>query len=131
MKITDVEAIVLDSGKDYRSICSGGSHGCACLAAQISRMRHTAGRMSKPATRGQSHRRAPSGGQIGSSRAQCTDGRRSLEHERLWQKMFVTWVYGRRRWMHMLSGADIALGILRQSIWTAGLQILGAKYATK
>ena len=136
VKITDVEAIVLDTGGDYSNPAEAGeAHGVrfVCLLkittdegivgwSDIETQPHV----------GRAIVNAPSGGAVGfeSLRAALV-GENPLERERLWQKMhrFMAY-YGRQgAGMQMLSGADIALWDITgkatgQSIST----LLGARY---
>jgi L-alanine-DL-glutamate epimerase-like enolase superfamily enzyme len=136
MKIADVDAIVLDTGKDYPDPSQAAeAHGVrfVCLLkittddgivgwADIETQPHV----------GRAIANAPSGGQIGfeSIRAALV-GENPLERERLWQKMYRYLAYYGRSGagMHMISGADIALWdiagkALGQPVWA----LLGAKY---
>ncbi|TFG73524.1 MAG: mandelate racemase/muconate lactonizing enzyme family protein [Anaerolineales bacterium] len=136
MKITDVEAMVLDTGKNYSDPTEAAeAHGVRfvslikistdagiCGWADIETQPHV----------GKAIVHAPSGGQIGfeSLRAALV-GENPLERERLWQKMYrYVAYYGRQgAGMQMLSGIDTALWdiagkALGQPIWA----LLGAKY---
>jgi L-rhamnonate dehydratase len=136
MRITDVEALVLDTGKDYpdprqasevhgvrfvsllRIVTDEGIEGWSDIETQP----HV----------GRAVVEAPSGGQIGfESLRAALIGEDPLEHERLWQKMYRFLAYYGRQGvgMQMLSGADIALWdiagkALRQPIH----KLLGAAY---
>lgn len=136
MKITDVEAIVLDTGKDYPDPREAAEvHGVRFVSLiRISTDEGITG-WSDIETQphvGKAIVEAPSGGQVGfeSIRAALV-GENPLERERLWQKMVRYLAYYGRQGagMHMISGADIALWdiagkALGQPIWA----LLGAKY---
>jgi len=136
VKITDVEAIVLDTGKDYANPdAAGEAHGVRFVSllkittdegltgwADIETQPHV----------GKAIVDAPSGGAVGfESLRAALIGEDPLERERLWQKCerYLAY-YGRRgAGMQMRSGADIALWdltgkILNQPIHT----LLGATY---
>ncbi len=136
MKITDVEAMVLDTGKDYPDPTQAAeAHGVRfvslikistdagiCGWADIETQPHV----------GKAVVHAPSGGQIGlESLRAALIGENPLERERLWQKMYrYVAYYGRQgAGMQMLSGIDIALWDIagkafEQPIWA----LLGARY---
>jgi L-alanine-DL-glutamate epimerase-like enolase superfamily enzyme len=139
MKITDVQAIVLDTGKDYSDWRGAAeAHGVrfVCLLristdegidgwSDIETQPHV----------GKAIVEAPSGGQIGfeSLRAALV-GEDPFQRERLWQKMYRCLAYYGRQGagMQMISGADIALWDIAgkatgQPIW----QLLGAKYRSR
>ncbi|MGC9349842.1 MAG: mandelate racemase/muconate lactonizing enzyme family protein, partial [Anaerolineae bacterium] len=136
MKITDVEAMVLDTGKDYPNPeAAVEAHGVRFVS--LIKVTTDAGICGWSDIETQPHVgkaivEAPSGGQVGfeSIRAALI-GENPLERERLWQKMtrYLAY-YGRAgAGMHMISGADIALWdiagkALGQPVWA----LLGAKY---
>jgi L-alanine-DL-glutamate epimerase-like enolase superfamily enzyme len=136
MKITDVEAIVLDTGKDYPDPSQAAeAHGVRFVSlVKVSTDEGIIG-WSDVETQphvGHAIVHAPSGGQIGfESLRAALIGENPLERERLWQKMyrFVAY-YGRQgAGMQMISGIDIALWdiagkALEQPVWA----LLGAKY---
>ena len=139
MKITDVEAMVLDSGKNYSNpLEAGEAHGVRFVALiKISTDEGIAG-WSDIETQphvGKAIVDAPSGGVVGfESLRQALIGEDPLERERLWQKMYRYLAYYGRRGagMQMLSGADIALWDIagkafNQPIW----KLLGAGYRDK
>ena len=116
MKITDVEAMVLDTGKNYPDPNEAAeAHGVRFVAllkittdagivgwADIETQPHV----------GKSIIDAPSGGAIGfESIKAALIGENPLEHERLWQKMYRYLAYYGRQGvgMQMISGADLAL----------------------
>lgn len=136
MKITDVEALVLDTGADYPDPSQAAeAHGVrfVCLIkvttdegicgwADVETQPHTA----------RAAVEAPSGGQVGmeSVRAALV-GENPLERERLWQKMYRYMAYYGRQGagLHVLSGVDNALWdiagqALGQPVWA----LLGARY---
>jgi L-alanine-DL-glutamate epimerase-like enolase superfamily enzyme len=136
MKITNVEAMVLDTGKDYPAPQQAiEAHGVRFLMlvkvstdagitgwADIETQPHT----------GRSVVNAPSGGQIGfESLREALVGEDPLERERLWQKMYrYVAYYGRSGvGMHMLSGLDIALwDIAGKACGVPIWKLLGAGY---
>ena len=139
MKIVDVEAIVLDTGKNYSDPNEAAeAHGVRFVSlikittddgivgwSDIETQPHV----------GKSIVDAPSGGAIGfESIKAALIGEDPLEHERLWQKMlrFLAY-YGRQgAGMQMISGADIALwDIAGQALNQPICKLLGAKYRDK
>ncbi len=136
MQITGVEAMVLDTGKDYPNPQEAAeAHGVRFVS--LLRITTDAGITGWSDIETQPHVgraivEAPSGGQIGfeSLRAALL-GENPLERERLWQKMVRYLAYYGRQGagMQMISGADIALWDIAgkatdQPIWA----LLGAKY---
>jgi len=139
MKITNVEAIVLDGGQDYPdpsvaveahgvrfvSLLKISTHGGVTGWSDVETQPHV----------GKAIVDAPSGGQIGfESLRNALMGEDPLEHERLWQKMYrYLGYYGRQGvGMHMLSGADIALwDIAGKACGQPVCKLLGAKYRDK
>jgi L-rhamnonate dehydratase len=136
MKITGVEAIVLDTGKDYPNPQEAAeAHGVRFVS--LLRITTDAGITGWSDIETQPHVGkaivdAPSGGQIGfeSLRAALL-GENPMERERLWQKMVRYLAYYGRQGagMQMISGADIALWDIAgkatgQPVWA----LLGAKY---
>ncbi|KPK63512.1 MAG: hypothetical protein AMK73_05085 [Planctomycetes bacterium SM23_32] len=136
MKITDVEAMVLDTGKDYGDPAGAAeAHGVRFIS--LIRIRTDEGITGWSDVETQPHVgraivQAPSGGQIGFESLQAAlVGEEPLERERLWQKMYrYVGYYGRQgAGMQMMSGADVALWdiagkALGQPIWA----LLGARY---
>ena len=136
MKITDVEAIVLDTGRDYPDPSEAlETHGVRFVSlikittddgvvgwADVETQPHV----------GRAIVEAPSGGQIGfESLRAALIGENPLERERLHQKMLRYLAYYGRQGagMHMISGVDIALWdiagkAMGQPVWA----LLGAKY---
>lgn len=136
MKITDVEAMVLDTGKNYPDPNEAAeAHGVRYVAlikittdegivgwSDIETQPHV----------GKSIVEAPSGGAIGfESIKAALLGEDPLERERLWQKMqrFLAY-YGRQgAGMQMISGADIALwDIAGKALGQPICKLLGAQY---
>ena len=136
MKITDVEAMVLDTGKDYPDpTVAAEAHGVRFVSLlKISTDEGITG-WSDIETQphvGKAIVDAPSGGQIGfeSLRAALV-GEDPLEHERLWQKMVrYLGYYGQQgAGMQMISGADIALwDIAGKACGQPICKLLGAQY---
>ncbi len=136
MKITDVEAMVLDTGKNYTDPQQAvEAHGVrfVCLV-KISTDAGICG-WSDVETQphvGRAIVNAPTGGQIGfESLRAALIGENPLERERLWQKMYRYLAYYGRQGagMQMMSGVDIALWDIAgksfgQPVWA----LLGAKY---
>ena len=136
MKITQVEAFVLDSGKNYPDASMGTEvHGVRFVSLlKISTDEGITG-WSDIETQphvGRSIVEVPSGGQIGfESLRQALIGEDPLERERLWQKMYRFMAYYGRQGagMQMLSGADIALwDIAGKAFGQPVCKLLGAKY---
>jgi L-rhamnonate dehydratase len=136
MKITDVEAIVLDTGKDYPDPREASeAHGVRFVS--LIRIATDEGIEGWSDIETQPHVgktivEAPSGGQIGmeSLRAALV-GEDPLERERLWQKMYRFLAYYGRQGvgMQMISGADIALwDIAGKALGQPIHKLLGAKY---
>ena len=136
MKITNVEAFVLDTGKNYPDpSVAVEAHGVrfVCLL-KISTDEGITG-WSDVETQphvGQAIVAAPSGGQIGfEGLRQALVGEDPLERERLWQKMYRYMAYYGRQGagMHVLSGADLALwDIAGKACGQPVCKLLGAKY---
>ena len=136
MKITDVEAFVLDTGKDYPDPqAAAEAHGVRFVS--LVKVTTDDGIVGWSDVETQPHVgrvivSCPSGGQIGfeSLRAALL-GEDPLERERLWQKMyrFVAY-YGRGgAGMHMISGIDIALwDIAGKAFGVPVWKLLGASY---
>jgi L-rhamnonate dehydratase len=134
--ITDVEAIVLDTGKNYPNPAEAGeAHGVRFVSlikigtdegitgwSDIETQPHV----------GKAIVEAPSSGAVGfeSLRAALV-GEDPLERERLWQKMYRSMAYYGRQGagMQMLSGADIALwDIAGKATGQPVCKLLGGKY---
>ena len=139
MRITDVEAMVLDTGKDYPNPAEAGeAHGVRFISLlKISTDEGFVG-WSDIETQphvGKAIVDAPSGGQLGfESLKAALLGENPLERERLWQKMYrYLCYYGRQgAGMQMLSGADIALwDIMGKALNQPLCHLLGARYRDK
>ncbi len=116
MKITDVEAMVLDTGKDYSDPAEAQeAHGVRFVS--LIKITTDEGIVGWSDIETQPHVGkaivdAPSGGAVGfEGLRSAIVGEDPLEHERLWQKMYRFMAYYGRQGagMQMLSGADIAL----------------------
>ena len=136
MIITDVEAIVLDTGKDYPDpTAAGEAHGVRFVSllkistdvgitgwSDIETQPHV----------GKAIVDAPSGGAVGfEGLRSALIGEDPLERERLWQKMYRYLAYYGRQGagMQMISGADIALwDIAGKAFGQPVHKLLGAKY---
>ena len=136
MIITDVEAIVLDTGKNYSDPAQASeAHGVRFVALlKISTDEGITG-WSDIETQphvGKAIVDAPSGGAIGfESLKAALIGENPLEHERLWQKMYRYLAYYGRSGagMQMISGADIAMwDIAGKALGQPISTILGARY---
>lgn len=136
MKISNVEAIVLDTGKDYPNPAEAiEAHGVRFVS--LLKITTDEGIIGWSDVETQPHVGraivdAPSGGQIGfeSIRAGLL-GENPLERERIWQKLYRYLAYYGRQGagMQMISGVDIALWDIagkafNQPVWA----LLGAKY---
>jgi L-alanine-DL-glutamate epimerase-like enolase superfamily enzyme len=139
MIITDVEAIVLDTGKDYPDPSEASeAHGVRFVS--LLKISTDAGITGWSDIETQPHVgkaivEAPSGGAIGfeSLRAALV-GENPFEHERLWQKAYRYMAYYGRAGagMQMLSGADIALwDIAGKATGQPISTLLGARYRDK
>ena len=139
MKITDVEAIVLDTGKDYPHPAEAGeAHGVrfVCLV-KVSTDEGITG-WSDVETQphvGKAIVDAPSSGAVGfESLRQALVGEDPLERERLWQKMYRYLAYYGRQGagMQMLSGVDIALWDIAGKAFNQPIStLLGARYRAR
>jgi len=136
MKITDVEAIVLDTGKDYADPTGAAeAHGVRYVSllkvstdegitgwADIETQPHV----------GHAIVNAPSSGVVGfASLREALMGENPLERERLWQKAYRAMAYYGRQGagMQMLSGADIALWDIAGKAFGVPIHtLLGGKY---
>jgi L-rhamnonate dehydratase len=136
VRITDVEAFVLDTGKDYAGApAAGEAPGVRFLS--LLKVTTDDGVVGWSDVETQPHVgkavvEAPSGGQIGfESLRRALVGEDPLERERLWQKMYRYLAYYGRQGvgMQMMSGADIALWDIAgkacgRPVWA----LLGARY---
>ncbi len=136
MRITDVEAIVLDTGKDYAAPEDASeAHGVRFVTLiKISTDEGITG-WSDIETQphvGHAIVNAPSSGVVGfESLKSALIGEDPLERERLWQKMYRYMAYYGRQGagMQMLSGADIALWDIAGKAFNQPVStLLGAKY---
>jgi L-alanine-DL-glutamate epimerase-like enolase superfamily enzyme len=139
MKIVDVEAMVLDTGKNYPDPnVAAEAHGVRFVS--LIKITTDAGIMGWSDIETQPHVGkaivdAPSGGLIGfESLKAALVGEDPLEHERLWQKMnrYLAY-YGRQgAGIQMISGADIALwDIAGKALGQPVCKLLGACYRDK
>jgi L-alanine-DL-glutamate epimerase-like enolase superfamily enzyme len=136
VKITEVEAMVLDTGADYAGPAeSAESHGVRFVC--LLRVATDEGIVGWSEVETQPHVGkavvdAPSGGQVGfESLRGALVGEDPLQRERLWQKMYRCLAYYGRQGsgMHMISGADVALwDIAGKALGVPVWQLLGAKY---
>lgn len=136
MKITEVEAIVLDTSKDYSNPAGAGeAHGVRFVS--LLRIATDEGLTGWSDIETQPHVGkaivdAPSGGVVGfESLRAALIGEDPLERERLWQKCYRYLAYYGRRGagLQMLSGTDIALWDLTGKILGQPIhKLLGAKY---
>lgn len=136
MKITDVTAMVLDTGKDYADpVAAAEAHGVRFVS--LLRIETDEGIVGWSDIETQPHVgkaivEGPSANQVGfESLRNALVGENPLERERLWEKMYrYLSYYGRQgAGMQMMSGADIALWDIagkafNQPVWA----LLGAKY---
>ena len=136
MIITDVEAMVLDTGKDYPDPdAAGEAHGVRFIS--LIRIDTDEGITGWSDIETQPHVGkaivdAPSGGAIGfESIKRALIGENALERERLWQKMYRYLAYYGRAGagMQMISGADLALwDIAGKALNQPVSTLLGARY---
>jgi L-rhamnonate dehydratase len=136
MKITDVEAIVLDTGKDYPDpTVAAEAPGVRFIS--LLKITTDAGLVGWSDIETQPHVGkavvdAPSGGQIGfEGLRRALVGEDPLERERLWQKMYRYMAYYGRQGagLQMLSGADLALwDIAGKACGQPVCKLLGARY---
>jgi len=139
MKITGVEAMVLDTGKDYPDPAAAAeAHGVRFLSiVKVTTDEGITGwsDVETQAHVGKAIVDAPSGGQIGfEGLRQALLGEDPLERERLWQKMYrYVAYYGRQgAGMQMISGIDIALwDIAGKALGVPVWKLLGARYRDK
>jgi L-alanine-DL-glutamate epimerase-like enolase superfamily enzyme len=136
MKITDVEAMVLDTGKNYSDPSEAAeAHGVRFVSLLKINTDEGITGWSDIETQphvGRAIVEAPSGGAVGfESLRAALIGENPLEHERLWQKMYRFLAYYGRQGagMQMLSGADIALwDIAGRAFGQSISALLGARY---
>jgi L-alanine-DL-glutamate epimerase-like enolase superfamily enzyme len=136
MRITDVEAIVLDTGKNYPNPQEAGeAHGvrfiCLVKVSTDEGITGWADVETQPHV-GKQIVEVPSGGAVGfESLRRALIGEDPLEHERLWQKMLRYLAYYGRQGagMQMISGVDIALwDIAGKALGQPICKLLGARY---
>jgi len=136
MKITEVDAVVLDTGRDYPDPHEAvEAHGvrfvCLVRIATDEGLEGWSDVETQPHV-GRAIVEAPSGGQIGfESLRAALIGEDPLQRERLWQKMVRYLAYYGRRGagMQMISGADIALwDIAGKALGLPIWRLLGAGY---
>jgi L-alanine-DL-glutamate epimerase-like enolase superfamily enzyme len=139
MKITDVQAIVLDCGRDY-AVPDGASEASGVRFVCLIRIDTDAGIVGWSDVETQPHVahqivNVPRGGGAGFESLQTAlVGENPFERERLWQKMYRTFAYFGRQGagMQVLSGADIALwDIAGKAQKLPVCELLGAKYRDK
>src|SRR5215216_6927795 len=139
MKITDVEAMVLDTGKNYSDPSEAAeAHGVRFVS--LIKITTDEGIVGWSDIETQPHVGkaiidAPSSGAVGfeSLRAALV-GEDPLERERLWQKMYRYLAYYGRQGagLQMISGADIALwDIAGKATGQSVSTLLGARYREK
>lgn len=136
MKITDVEAMVLDTGKNYPDpSVAAEAHGVRFISLlKISTDEGITGWSDIETQPHAAHTvvNVASGGQIGfEGLRSALVGEDPLERERLWQKMYRYMAYYGRQGlgMHLISGADIALwDIAGKAFGQPVCKLLGAKY---
>ena len=136
MKITDVEAMVLDTGKDYSDPAEAQeAHGVRFVS--LIKITTDEGIVGWSDIETQPHVGkaivdAPSGGAVGfEGLRSALVGEDPLEHERLWQKMYRFMAYYGRQGagMQLLSGADIALWDIAGKALNQPIgKLLGARY---
>ena len=139
MRITDVEAIVLDTGKDYENP-AGASEAHGVRFVTLLRITTDEGIIGWSDVETQPHTghalvNAPSSGVVGfESLRSALVGENPLERERLWQKAYRYMAYYGRQGvgMHMLSAADIALWDIAGKAFNQPIHtLLGASYRTE
>jgi L-alanine-DL-glutamate epimerase-like enolase superfamily enzyme len=136
VKITDVEAMVLDTGADYTDRpADAEAHGVRFVS--LTKVSTDEGIVGWSDVETQPHVGkavvdAPSGGQVGfESLRSALIGEDPLERERLWERMYRYLAYYGRSGcgMHMISGADIALwDIAGKAAGMPVWRLLGARY---
>jgi len=136
MKITDVEAMVLDTGKGYAAP-EGAAEAHGVRFISLLRVSTDAGVTGWADIETQPHTAkavvdCPSSGGVGfESLKTALIGEDPLERERLWQKMYRFLAYYGREGvgMHAISGADNALwDIAGKALGLPVCTLLGAKY---
>jgi len=139
MRITDVEAIVLDTGRNYSDPQTAiEAHGVRFVS--LLKISTDEGIVGWSDIETQSHVGraivgAPSGGAVGfESLRAALIGENPLERERLWQRCYRCMAYYGRQGagMQMLSGVDIALWDIAGQTFNQPVSVLlGARYRDK
>jgi L-alanine-DL-glutamate epimerase-like enolase superfamily enzyme len=136
MKIIDVQAIVLDTGKDYAAP-AGAEESPGVRYVCLIRIETDEGIVGWSDVETQPHVahaivNAPGGGGAGfESLRAALIGESPLERERLWQKMYRCFAYFGRggAGMQVISGADIALWDIAGKAFNRPIyELLGAKF---
>ena len=139
MRITDVEAIILDTGKNYTDYMEEGESSGVRFVSLI-KITTDEGMVGWSDIETQPHVGKaiidfPSSGGIGfESLRSALIGEDPLERERLWQKMYRYLAYYGRQGagMQMISGVDIALWDIAGKAFNVPVwKLLGAKYNDK
>ena len=136
MKIREVQAFVLDAGKNYSDRSATGEwrgprYFCLLKITTDDGLVGWSDIETQPHV-GAAYLDHPSGGVVGfESLRSALLGEDPLEHERLWQKMYRYQAYFGRQGagIHMISGVDIALwDIAGKAFHQPIAQLLGARY---
>jgi L-rhamnonate dehydratase len=139
MKITDVQAIVLDTGSDYAAP-AGAEEATGVKYVCLIRIETDDGIVGWSDVETQPHVahqivNVPPGGAAGfESLRTALIGENPLERERLWQKMYRCFAYFGRQGagMQVIGGADIALwDIAGKAFKKPVCELLGARYRDK
>ena len=139
MKICDVQALVLDAGKDYSTWsttgeCSGPRYYCLIKITTDEGITGWGDVETQPHV-GAAYVDHPSGDVVGfASLKDALIGEDPLERERLWQKMYRYQAYFGRQGagMHMISGVDLALwDIAGKAFGQPACKLLGAQYRNR
>ncbi|WP_428939650.1 mandelate racemase/muconate lactonizing enzyme family protein [Fontivita pretiosa] len=139
MKITDVQAIVLDNHKDY-SVPAGAEEASGVRYVCLIRIETDEGIVGWSDVETQPHvaqqivNIPPGGGAGFESLRSALIGENPLERERLWQKVYRFFAYFGRQGagMQVLSGADIALWDIAGKAFNRPVcELLGARYRDK
>jgi L-alanine-DL-glutamate epimerase-like enolase superfamily enzyme len=139
MKITDVQAFVLDAGKNYSEWsetgeCRGPRYYCLVKVETDEGLTGWSDIETQPHV-GQAFLDHPSGDVVGfESLKAALVGEDPIERERLWQKMYRAQAYFGRQGagMHMISGIDIALwDIAGKAFGQPVCKLLGARYRNR
>jgi L-rhamnonate dehydratase len=139
MKISDVQAFVLDAGKNYSDRSETGEwrgprYFCLLKVMTDDGLIGWSDIETQPHV-GRAYLDHPSGGVVGfESLRSALLGEDPLERERLWQKMYRYQAYFGRQGagMHLISGVDIALwDIAGKAFHQPIAKLLGAQYRTQ